>query len=215
MPSNPQTVRIDIVSDIVCPWCIVGYRQLLAAIESSGIETEIHWHPFELNPHMPPEGQNIREHVAEKYGSSKADSDRVREQLSHLGAQLGFAFNFTDDSRIYNTFEAHQLIHWAETKGQGNTLKQALFSAYFSDQHDVSNRALLAQTAQSIGLDHAEATKILADQRYGPAVRERQAHWVEQGIQGVPAVVFNEKYLVSGAQGAEQFERCLQEVINA
>jgi len=213
MTEQNKALRIDIVSDVVCPWCIVGYRQLQAAIDNTGIKTDIHWHPFELNPDMPAEGQNMQEHIAEKYGSSAEESKSNRERLTEVGAELGFKFDFSEDMRMVNTFDAHQLIHWAETQQRANDLKQALFIAHFSDHKTISDHQTLAEIAQSVGLDRAEALQVLADQRYASDVRERQGHWIKQGIQGVPAVVFDSKYLVSGAQGTEQFERCLTDVV--
>ena len=215
MPKQDTVLRIDIVSDVVCPWCIVGYRQLQTAIDNTDVKAEIHWHPFELNPDMPPEGQNMREHIAEKYGSSAEDSQKSREHLSALGKELDFEFKFSDQMRMVNTFDTHQLIHWAERHGRENEMKLALFSAHFSDKMDISDQSTLADVAQTIGLDRTEALQVLQDQRYAADVRERQSYWLKQGIQGVPAVVFDSKFLVSGAQGVDQFEKCLLEVVAA
>ena len=123
--SNP-TLRIDIVSDVVCPWCVIGYRQLARALEATGTAHEIHWHPFELNPSMPPEGQNLLEHVAGKYGSTREESEQSRARMTEIGAALGFEFRFSDDMRMHNTFNAHQLLHWAERQGRMNDLSLAL-----------------------------------------------------------------------------------------
>lgn len=213
MSSQSRALKIDIVSDVVCPWCIVGYRQLQQAIDNTGIDAEIHWHPFELNPDMPPEGQDLREHIAEKYGSSAEDSRKSREHLSAVGAELGFAFSFPDDMRMVNTFDTHQLIHWAETHERAMEMKLALFTTHFSDNKDISSHEILADVAQSIGLERAEALLVLQDQRFAAEVRERQSRWLKKGIQGVPAVVFESKYMVSGAQGVERFEQCLQEIL--
>jgi len=205
-------MKIDIVSDVVCPWCIIGYRQLQQALEQTGIEAEIHWHPFELNPDMPAEGEQLRDHVMRKYGSSAEDSDKNRQQLVQVGAELGIDFNFSEESHIRNTYDAHQLMHWADTKGLKNDLKQSLFMAYFTEELDVSDRKVLVERAASVGLDAVEAAAVLEDQRYAEIVRENEKLWVSRGIHGVPAVILDEKYLLSGAQGVENFSAALKQV---
>ena len=204
-----QPLRIDIVSDVMCPWCIIGYRQLAEALAATGTAHEIHWHPFELNPDMPPEGQNVREHIAEKYGSTPEQSDKSRKQMTALGADLGFEFRYTDDMRMHNTFNAHQLLHWADTQGRKHDLKLALFIAHFTDGRDLSDDAVLADVAGETGLDRAEALAVLADQRFASEVRQIENFWVQQGIRGVPAVVLDRKHLVTGAQGAEIYTSIL------
>ncbi len=203
-------LRIDIVSDVMCPWCIIGYRQLAQALEATGTAHEIHWHPFELNPEMPPEGQNTREHIMEKYGSTPEQSDRSRQQMASLGTELGFDFRFTPDMRMHNTFNSHQLLHWADTLGRRHDLKLALFTAHFTDGRNLSDDAVLADVAAEIGLDRDEALAVLADQRFATEVRQVESFWVEQGIRGVPAVVLDRKHLVTGAQGVENYTSILQ-----
>ncbi len=205
-------LRIDIVSDVVCPWCIVGYRQLAAALERTGTRAEIHWHPFELNPAMPDEGEHLGEHIARKYGSSPAESAANRRRLTELGDSLGFEFRFGDDKRILPTFRAHQLLAWAGERGREHELKLALLAAYFTDDRDVADAGVLAAIAGDVGLDPGEAAAVLADGRYADVVRERERYWTEQGIRGVPAMVFDEKHLVTGAQGVENYESVLRRV---
>ena len=206
----PSTkLRIDIVSDVVCPWCIIGYRQLLAALQATGTAHEIHWHPFELNPDMSPEGQNMRAHVAEKYGSTLEQSEQSRIQMARLGADLGFTFHFTEDIRMHNTFHVHQLLHWAGLQGHANALKLALFSAHFTDNRNLSDDTVLADVAAAVGLDRVEALAILADQRFAADVRSAEKHWLSQGIRGVPAMVFNRRHLVTGAQGVDNYTQLL------
>lgn len=212
MTNTPKTLQIDIVSDVVCPWCIVGYRQLTAALQATETPHEIRWHPFELNPRMPAEGQNIREHVAEKYGSTKAQSDESRVALTQAGADVGFAFRFADDMRIYNTFNVHQLLHWADQQGRKNELEQALFTAYFTDHQNLSDDGALADIAASVRLARDEALLVLQDQRFAADVRQAEQYWQSQGIQSVPAVIFNRQHLVSGAQGVENFTQILQQL---
>lgn len=204
-----QPLRIDIVSDVMCPWCIIGYRQLAEALDATGIAHDIHWHPFELNPDMPAEGQNVREHVAEKYGSTPEQSDKSRKQMTALGADLGFDFRYTDDMRMHNTFNAHQLLHWADTLGRKHDLKLALFTAHFTDRRNLSDDTVLADVAGEIGLDRVEALAVLADQRFASEVRQIEGFWVQQGIRGVPAVVLDRKHLVTGAQGVENYTTIL------
>ncbi len=211
--TNPQTpLRIDIVSDVVCPWCVIGYRQLAQALEQTNTAYEIHWHPFELNPDMPAEGQNLREHIMEKYGSSKQESDASRARMNEAGSEVGFEFNFTDDTRMHNTFNLHQLLHWADQQGRMHELKQALFAAHFTNNRNISDNTVLADIAAEIGLDRSEALAVLADQRFANEVRTAQQQWRQQGIQSVPSVIFNQKHLVSGAQGVENFKSILQQL---
>jgi predicted DsbA family dithiol-disulfide isomerase len=210
-PSQPK-LRIDIVSDVMCPWCVIGYRQLAAALEATGTPHDIRWHPFELNPDMPAEGQNIREHVAEKYGSTKEQSEASRVHMTQAGAEVGFDFRYSDDKRMHNTFNTHQLLHWAETQGRMHELKLALFAAHFTHGRNLSDDAVLAEVAAETGLDRAEALAVLADQRFAPAVRKAEQFWIGRGIQGVPAVVFNQRHLVSGAQGVDNFTSILNQL---
>lgn len=205
-------LRIDIASDVVCPWCIIGYRQLETALRETGMQAEIHWHPFELNPQMPDEGEDLQQHLAAKYGSTPEDSRKSRARLTAMGAELGFTFNYADDMKMVNTFRAHQLLHWAGTQGREHELKMALFEAYFTHRQDVNDPEVLADIAKSIGLDRNEALAVLRDARFADAVRDAERLWINRGIQGVPAMVFNQKYLVTGAQGTDNFTSILQQL---
>ncbi|PIB26802.1 disulfide bond formation protein DsbA [Amylibacter kogurei] len=209
MASANSPLRIDIISDVMCPWCIIGYSQLSRALENTGTAHEIHWHPFELNPNMPAEGQDGFEHIEEKYGSTRAESEESRKRMTALGADLGFEFNWADDFRMHNTFNTHQLLHWAGEQGRKDDLKQAFFTAHFTHRRDLSDINVLADVAGEIGLDRDEALAVLNDQRFANIVREAESFWQRQGIQGVPAVVFNQKHLVTGAQGIENYTNIL------
>ncbi|MGF1563388.1 MAG: DsbA family oxidoreductase, partial [Geminicoccaceae bacterium] len=206
-------LRVDIISDVVCPWCLIGFRRLeRAAAQVDGLnELSLRWHAFELNPMMPPEGQNLREHVAEKYGASLAQSDRARERITRLGADLGVVFNYPDDKRMVNTRQAHELLAWAAVSGRQTQLKLALFDAYFTADRDVSDTEVLLDVATEVGLPRAEATQVLEDGRFVAAVRAEEARWPQLGIQGVPTFIVGGRYLVSGAQEEavfiEVFER--------
>lgn len=212
MNETKSPLRIDIVSDVMCPWCIIGYRQLKTALGTSEVDHEIHWHPFELNPNMPPEGQDIGEHLAEKYGTTPKQSAVNRAMMAAHGEELGFDFNFTDDFRMHNTFNTHQLLHWAGEQGCKNDLKQALFTAHFTDGQNLSDDAVLVGIAGEIGLDRVEAKSVLNDQRFANAVRQEQQFWRQQGINGVPAVVFDRRHLVTGAQGVDNFKSILAQL---
>ena len=209
---SKQPLQIDIVSDVVCPWCIIGYRQLAEALEQTNTPHEIHWHPFELNPNMPPEGQNLRAHIIEKYGSSVQESNDSRIRMTAAGAEVGFEFQFTDDTRMHNTFNLHQLLHWAEQQGRMHDLKQALFTAHFTNNRNISDNAVLADIAAEIGLNRTEALAVLEDQRFAKEIRESVQRSQEQGIQSVPAVIFNGRHLVSGAQGVENYTNILKQL---
>ncbi|APD86523.1 disulfide bond formation protein DsbA [Alteromonas sp. Mex14] len=195
-----QKVTVNMVSDVVCPWCIVGYQRLQEAIKTlDNIEVDIKFHPFELNPNMPEQGQNLREHIMEKYGISEQQSADNRARLVEAGEALGFAFNFTDDSRMQNTFKAHQLIHLAAKKGLEEEMKLSLFKAYFTDGKDVNDQTVLVEIADAIGLDGGEVKEVLQNGKYAQAVREEEATWMQRGIQSVPTFVIGNQG-IAGAQ---------------
>ena len=212
--NNPIPLQVDIVSDVVCPWCIIGFKQLQKALEGmpGRFEVSLAWHPFELNPHMPPEGQNLREHLAGKYGTTPEGSRAARARLTELGQSLGFTFDYYDEMRMYNTFSAHQLLHWAGTQGRQTELKMELFGAFFSRREDVSDFNVLATAAGRAGLPVSEAMAVLRDGRFADAVRTEQARWLDREVHAVPTFLFNEKYLVPGAQDAGTFTRVLDKL---
>ena len=212
MTELKSPLRIDIVSDVMCPWCTIGYHQLATALEANNVDHEIHWHPFELNPNMPAEGQDVGEHLAEKYGTTPEQSAANRAMMTARGKELGFDFNFVDGFRMHNTFHTHQLLHWADEHGRKNDLKQALFTAHFTHGRDLSDDAVLIEIAGEIGLDRVEAKAVLEDQRFAGAVRQEQQFWIQQGINGIPAMVFDRKHLVTGAQGVDNFKNILTQL---
>lgn len=204
------TLRIDIVSDVVCPWCIIGYKQveLALAMLEQPVVAEYWWHPFELNPNMASEGEDTAEHIARKYGSTPEQSRANRQLLGDIGERVGFAFNYDEGMRIYNTFKAHKLlaIFGSERGWQAQTaLKLALFKAYFQDRRDVSDDAVLLDIAEVQGMDREAAAAWLADEALTQTVRSEQAYWLDQNITGVPAIIFDQKFMVPGAQSAETF----------
>ena len=210
MTTLSQKLQIDIVSDVVCPWCIIGYQQLAKALDVTGTAHEIYWRPFELHPAMSAEGQNLREHVAEKYGTTDEQSEDSRIRMTEIGADVGFEFRFADDMRMHNTFNVHQLLHWAGQHGRMHELKLALFAAHFTDRRNLSDDAVLADVAAQVGLGRAEAIAVLSDQRFAADVRNAEDYWLSQGVRGVPAMIFNRRHLVSGAQGVENYTRILE-----
>ena len=212
MTASSSALRVDIVSDVVCPWCVIGYRQLAAASEQTGIALDIHWHPFELNPNMAQAGENLRAHLAAKYGTTLEGSIKARARLTEMGAALGFTFNYADDMRMWNTFLAHQLIDWAEDQGHGHEAKLALFAAHFTERRNVSDLDVLVDVADQLGLDRVQAKAVLARGDHAPIVREKQTFWTQRGVSGVPAMVFLGRHLVAGAQGADIYADVLRQV---
>ena len=208
--TGDQPIRIDIISDVVCPWCIIGYRQLEKAQALTETPAIVYWHPFELNPEMDEAGQDLFEHVAEKYGSTLEQSRKARERLTTLGAELGFAFDYADDMRMVNTFRAHQLLHWAARCGSQHQLKLALFEAYFTDRRDVSDPDVLTDVAARVGLDPVDAKAVLEDARFADQIRQHEAFWTSHGVQGVPTMVFDGRQALVGAQGAEAYADMLR-----
>ncbi len=213
-----QPLRIDIVSDVVCPWCIIGYKQVEKALTmlEQPVAAEYWWHPFELNPNMAPEGEDTAEHIARKYGSTPEQSRANRQRLVDIGESVGFAFNYGEGMRIYNTFKAHKLltIFGSERGWQAQTaLKLALFKAYFQDRRDVSEEAVLLDIAETQGMDRDAAAAWLADEALTQTVRSEQAYWHDQNITGVPAIVFDGKFMVPGAQSAETFADVIAKVL--
>lgn len=212
-----RPLKIDFVSDVVCPWCVVGLGGLETALETlkaEGVEAEIAFRPFELNPQMVPEGENIGEHIQRKYGSTPEQSAANRAMITERAAEVGFDMRMTADSRIWNTFDAHRLLHWAgETAphAQG-ALKKALFRIHFTEGRNLTDAGELTAAAEAAGLNRAEAAEVLASDRYVQAVRAEEALWSSRGISAVPAVVVEGQYLISGGQPAAVFEQALRKI---
>jgi predicted DsbA family dithiol-disulfide isomerase len=208
-------LKIDIVSDVVCPWCTIGYKRLEKAITELGIQdqVEIEWQPFELNPNMPAEGQNVQEHIAEKYGSTLEQQKESQQHMAEAGAELGFTFDYFDDMRMANTFEAHILLEYAKEFGKQTKLKMRLTTAFFSERKDVSDRDILKQALLDVGLNAEEALDKLDndDARYD--VKSKEAYWKNRGVNSVPTIIFNGKSAVTGAQPVDVFKEVLSELI--
>ncbi|OZI48837.1 DsbA family oxidoreductase [Bordetella genomosp. 4] len=211
-----KKIKIDFVSDVACPWCAVGLGGLLTAIDRIGSEAqfEIHMQPFELNPDMPKGGQNTGERLMKKYGFDQARLQENRKVIAERAAAVGMPMHQTEESRSYNTFGAHRLLHWAGTLGQEQqvALKRQLLKVYHFDNYDTSETDVLVQAAQDVGLDADAARDVVESGRYTDEVRAEQAKWRELGITSVPSVIINDKYLVSGGQPPEAFEQALRQV---
>lgn len=205
---------IDIVSDVSCPWCVIGYRSLHNAIKELKLEDSvtISWLPFELNPTMPMEGQNRTEHLQQKYGMSDEQSRANRQNLIDRGVDVGYQFNFSNDGRVYNTFDAHRLLHWAKSHGLQTELKLALFDLYFQNGGNPSNHDDLLNCVKSVDLPANEAKEILNSENLSHDVRADQERNYQNGINAVPAFIFDNKYLVSGGQPKENFIEILQQL---
>ncbi|AEE19608.1 DSBA oxidoreductase [Dokdonia sp. 4H-3-7-5] len=210
-----EKLKIDIVSDVVCPWCTVGYKRLEKAISELGIEdqVEIEWQPFELNPQMPAEGQNVDEHITEKYGSTAAQQKESKQRLVDAGNELGFTFDYFDDMRIVNTFDAHVLLEYAKKFDKQTALKMRLTASYFSERKDVSQRDVLKQALLDVGLNAEEGIALLENEEARYDVRTQQGYWKNLGVNSVPTIVFNRKSAVTGAQPVDLFKKVLSELI--
>ncbi|MCA1248564.1 DsbA family oxidoreductase [Massilia sp. MS-15] len=209
-----KQLRIDFVSDVSCPWCAIGLSSLeLALARVKGeLEADLHFQPFELNPDMGPDGQDIVEHITEKYGATIEQQANSREMIRQRGLDVGFTFDMERRGRIYNTFDAHRLLSWAEEEGRQRDLKMALFEAYFTNCEDPSKHEVLLRAAERAGLDRERAAAILGSDAYADEVREREQFFQRAGIHSVPAVIINQRHLISGGQPPEVFERALRDI---
>ena len=212
----PQPIKIDFVSDVACPWCAVGLKALEAAIARVGgdLQVELHFQPFELNPQMPREGEDAVEHLTRKYGITEQQAAQSGEAIRARGAELGFEFRMDRRRRVYNTFDAHRLLHWAGEQGESRqlSLKHALLGAYFTDGEDVSSADTLVRVAEDSGLDGERAREILSGDEFADAVRAQEQFYQRQGISAVPSVIFNDQHLLQGGQPVEVFEQALRQL---
>jgi predicted DsbA family dithiol-disulfide isomerase len=206
-------MKIDFVSDVACPWCAVGLYSLEEALRRVGpqLKVELHFQPFELNPQLPAEGEDAAEHLARKYGASPSQLAATRETLRQRGAEVGFTFG--DRPRIWNTFDAHRLLHWAGLEGRQRELKHALLSAYHTHAQDPGSAEVLLRLCARVGLDVERARAILAGDAYADEVRERERHWQSLGIRAVPSVIIDDRHLIQGGQPPEAFERALRQLV--
>ena len=213
------TLKIDFVSDVSCPWCAIGLASLEQALQrlDGQVQADLHFQPFELNPHMPADGQDVTEHLTQKYGTTAQQQSASREAIRQRGASVGFVFRKEGRGRIYNTFDAHRLLHWAATEGGGrqHALKKALLGAYFTDGRNPSDAQVLVDAARAAGLDAQRAREILAGDEFAQEVREREQFYLGHGIHAVPAVIINDRHLIEGGQPPEVFEQALRRIAAA
>lgn len=209
-------LRIDFVSDVMCPWCIIGLKSLEAALANTAdiVTPELHFQPFELNPGMAPEGENTAEHIARKYGADPARAAASRGALREAAAAHNFQINSGPDSRIWNSFDCHRLLHWAGliAPAHQRALKLALFEAHFTHGEKMNDTHVLIAAATKAGLNADAAREVLADGRYAQEVRAAQAQWRAADINAVPAIIFNRQYLILGGQPAEAFENIIRKI---
>lgn len=210
-------MKIEFVSDVVCPWCIIGLKSLDQALERIGGElgpVELTFQPFELNPDMPPEGEDIVEHLSRKYGMDEAQVKQNQAMIRDRAASVGFEFRMDKRSRTWNTFDAHRLLHWAHELNPATQrkLKEALFSAYFTEGLNPGDHSLLLRLATELGLDAGEAAAVLASDRYAAEVRAQETQWQRAGIRSVPSLIINDKHLITGGQPPEVFEQALRQI---
>ena len=208
-------IKIDIVSDVVCPWCTVGYKRLEQAISELDIhdKVEIEWQPFELNPTMPADGQNLKEHMMEKYRMSSEQLEQTQQQMTDAAADVNFDFNFTDTTLMVNTFEAHILLEYAIGFGKQTDLKMELMKAYFSDGKDVSDRKILKQALLDVGLNADEALSKLDDEEAIKEIKVKQNYWKNLGVNSVPTFVFNKEKGLTGAHPISTLKNVMSELL--
>ncbi|MEM7466638.1 MAG: DsbA family oxidoreductase [Pseudomonadota bacterium] len=214
MNDSPKAVlNIDFVSDVSCPWCVIGLRSMEKALaDLDDVSAEIHFKPFELNPQMVPEGEDLTEHIAKKYGTTTAQSEATREMIRQRGEELGFQFDREKYNRIYNTFDTHRLLYWADLEGKQYALKTALFESYFTHGNNPGAHQVLLELVDAVGLDVDRAKEILDSDEYTEQVRAEQARYHGAGIHAVPAVIVNNKHLIQGGQPVEIFKQALAEI---
>ena len=212
----PTPLHIDFVSDVACPWCAVGLAALERAIDKlrGEVEVEIDFQPFELNPQMGPEGQDVGEHLTQKYGSTPEQQAQARAGIAARGAAVGFTFRKEGRGRVWNTFDAHRLLMWAGEQGakQQRDLKMALLKAYHGEGRSPADHAVLLDVVDSVGLDRKEAQLVLESGRYTNEVREREREFQQLGISAVPSVIVNDRHLIQGGQPPEVFEQALRQL---
>jgi predicted DsbA family dithiol-disulfide isomerase len=208
-------LKITFVSDVVCPWCAIGLASIDRALERLGGEVEavIEIEPFELNPDMPPEGADIVSYIGRKYGRTPEQVAQAQAMIRERGAAVGFSFG--ERKRVWNSFNAHRMLHWAGLEGRAPALKRALLSAYHTEGRNPGDPEVLVELATRIGLDPTRAKAVAEGDAYTAEVRARERHWLGQAVSGVPFVVVDDRYAIEGAHPPEAFERAFREISQA
>jgi len=212
--TSPRPLKIDFVSDIVCPWCAIGLASLETALQrlDGVVQAAVHVQPFQLNPDMAPEGEDIVEHLAHKYGLTAEQVRSNQAAIRQRGAEVGFAFSPEGRSRTWNTFDAHRLLHWAGLQGRELPLKHALLAAYFTEGQNVADHEVLLRKAAEVGLDVEAARAVLESDAHAGEVQERLDFYRSQGISSVPSIIINDRHLIQGGQPPEVFEQALRQL---
>ncbi len=208
-------IKIDFVSDVVCPWCAIGYKRLERAIAETGLQdqVDIEWHPFFLNPDMSDEGENNNDYGARKYQRTAEQSQQNRERITELAKEAGFNFNLDDNSRVFNTRNAHTLLEYAKKSGKQTKLKTRLFEAFFTEQKDISDKTVLEHEMQAVGLNTDNLEDVFNDQEIQEHIDAEVAQWQKLGISSVPTMIFNKKLAVNGSQTVEGYKQILTEAL--
>jgi len=211
-----KKIKIDFVSDAVCPWCAIGYTRLKQAISELDLQDKvtIAWQPFFLNPDIAPEGENIYDYGARKYGRTKLEGDLNRTNITKLGQEAGFTFNFTENSRVVNTRDAHTLLDYAKDSGKQTELKEQLFNTFFTEQKDISDRNVLTQLTQKVGMPMTNLSEVLDNPKTQHRISEKASNWHRLGISVVPTLIFNNKILVNGSRTVEAYKQMLTEFVS-
>jgi predicted DsbA family dithiol-disulfide isomerase len=210
--STLKPLRLDIVSDVVCPWCYIGKRRIENALALAGdIPVEVHWRPFFLNPWVPREGVSREEYLTTKFGSVDA-YQKIAGRVTAAAAQEGLTYRPDLVKRQPNTLDCHRLIHWAEAKGKAAEMKQRLMELYFRDGGDLTDINVLVKAAAECGLDAEETRRRLATEEDVLVISVQAKEASDKGISGVPTFVFAQKYAVSGAQAPEQLAAAIRQV---
>ncbi|HEY2754985.1 MAG TPA: DsbA family oxidoreductase [Pseudolabrys sp.] len=218
--SDPATsdripVRIDVVSDVVCPWCFIGKRRLEKAIAlKPDIPVEVHWHPYFLNDWIPPEGMSREQYLTTKFGSPERYKD-IAKRVSQAAAAEGLTYAMDKISNQPNTRDAHRLIRWADSLGCAAEMKQKLMDLYFTEGADLSDREVLVQAAVSVGFNEDNVREALASDMDSAEVAEQVQSAKEAGIQGVPCFIFGGKFAVSGAQAPDYLAEAIERAARA
>ncbi len=209
-----KKIQIDIVSDIACPWCAIGYARLQKAMEQLVPEYEfiVQWHAFELNPHHSGKGEPILPALAKKYGRSEEEMRANQNNMMTIAKELGLNFDKIQERLTCNTFDAHRLVKWAGEQNMQTAMKQILFDVYFGKAMDVSDHNVLLHCVDTLGLDAVKAKQVLESDQYIVAVREDETTYQQMGITSVPAFIINKQYLISGAEEPDNFVQALQEI---
>ena len=211
----PKAMRIEMISDVVCPWCVIGLRELERALArlTDGLAASLHFQPYELNPTMPREGQGIVDIYKSKFGKTYSQMSQHREKSRSRAENVGFTINISENTRIYNTFDAHRLLHWAELEEKQLSLKHALFTAHFTMGQNIADHDVLTEVAASVDLPADEAKEVLAEGRFTQEVRSAEQHWRSAGVSSVPGFLVDRTHFISGSQPSETFEAMLRQLL--